>query len=357
MKKNSYLRSYFLRMKFLRRNMKLSLRFNHLIILGLIAIASITWMVSCQHATENLSTYPKVCFDTKILFIFQNSCAMSGCHTTGSSEVRYDFSYYEGIMDAVVPFSPSKSPAYQAITAIWGESAMPPSQPISEENRTLIRLWIEQGAEKDPSCSTTTGGGGVDSAYYNARACFQRDIYPIILTNCNMSPCHDGKSSYDGEILFGLNDYTSIRGLTVPKYPNSSSLYHVITGGGDNAMPPAPYNPLKIAEIDSIYNWILYGALNENCGNKCDTAVAATYSGIVSPIINKYCYGCHHGANAAKGFHLETYDDVKAAALNGKLVGSLKGQSPYKLMPQGSSLSSCSIYLIEKWIREGALQN
>jgi hypothetical protein len=46
---------------------------------------------------------------------------------------------------------PNDSEIYKAITKTSGEDKMPPDQPLSADNRTLIRLWIEQGA-KETTC-------------------------------------------------------------------------------------------------------------------------------------------------------------------------------------------------------------
>ncbi len=324
------------------------------ILVAVFAGVSFTFL-SCRHQAENLYSYPQVCFQTQIMPIFQNSCAMSGCHN-GSSETGFDFTSYDGIFASVVPGNPLKSPSYQAITTIWGESAMPPKQPLSEENRTLIRLWIEQGA-MNTTCSATSGTGGTvppaaDSTY-NARACFQRDIFPIIEANCAMSGCHDGKSGGEAR---GLTSYSQIMQIVSPSNPASSRLYRVITRTGEDQMPPSPNKPLSIAQVDSIYSWISYGALNENCGSLCDTAAAVTFSGTVWPVIQTYCYGCHSGTNAQKGQHLENYQDVYTAASNGKLMGVLTANG-YALMPPAGALSSCEINQIQKWIANGSPNN
>ena len=54
---------------------------------------------------------------------------------------------------------------------------------------------------------------------------------------------------------------------------------------------------LTIAEIDSIGQWISYGALNENCGEVCDTINPVTFSGTIWPVMQTSCTGCHSGAS------------------------------------------------------------
>jgi hypothetical protein len=92
--------------------------------LGLITIlTSVSWISSCTHDAK-INDIPPVCFEGDVLPIFLNTCAISGCHDRSGD---------------------------QAIIATWGEGKMPPDQPLSLENRTIIRIWIEQGA-KDTKC-------------------------------------------------------------------------------------------------------------------------------------------------------------------------------------------------------------
>ena len=58
---------------------------------------------------------------------------------------------------------------------------------------------------------------------------------------------------------------------------------------------------------------------------------------------------------------LSTYTGVKDAATIGSLVGAVKYDkltTGFSAMPQGApKLSDCDISLIQKWVREGALNN
>ena len=65
---------------------------------------------------------------------------------------------YSEIRNGVVPGNPDGSRIYQSIIAKW-EDKMPPNQPLSLENRTKIRIWIEQGAAPT-TCTDTTRAGG-----------------------------------------------------------------------------------------------------------------------------------------------------------------------------------------------------
>jgi hypothetical protein len=54
-------------------------------------------------------------------------------------------------MKSVTAGNADKSEAYQAITSAF--ESMPPDNPLPINKRTIIRLWIEQGA-KETSCGT-----------------------------------------------------------------------------------------------------------------------------------------------------------------------------------------------------------
>jgi hypothetical protein len=114
----------------------------------LIIFTSISWITSCNHDAD-ISNLPEMCFDRDVLPIFSNNCAISHCHD-GGGEV-FSLNSYAQIMNSVTPYKPEKSNSYTAITSTWGVGRMPPDKPLSQEKRTIIRLWIEQGANETSS--------------------------------------------------------------------------------------------------------------------------------------------------------------------------------------------------------------
>ena len=104
-----------------------------------------SWITSCTHKTD-ISGLPEVCFFRDVLPIYANNCAISDCHDGNGRESGRALNNYADIRNTVAPGDPNGSRSYQAIIKTWGENRMPPSQPLSLENRTLIRVWIEQGA-------------------------------------------------------------------------------------------------------------------------------------------------------------------------------------------------------------------
>jgi hypothetical protein len=110
----------------------------------LLVFTMVSWITSCTHDAK-ITDLPEVCFARDVLPIFATSCAISGCHDGGGHEGRA-LNNYDNISRSVVPGNPNGSNLYQTITDSWGFNRMPPNQPLSLENRTIIRIWIEQGA-------------------------------------------------------------------------------------------------------------------------------------------------------------------------------------------------------------------
>jgi hypothetical protein len=121
----------------------------------LLILTTVSWISSCTHTTD-ITGLPEVCFERDVLPIFQNSCSMNHCHRSGGES---SLSTYNDIIRHVVPGNAQKSGIYQVITSAWGMNRMPPSTPLSIDNRQIIRLWIEQGATNPvcpPAVATTS---------------------------------------------------------------------------------------------------------------------------------------------------------------------------------------------------------
>lgn len=93
-------------------------------------------------------------------------------------------------------------------------------------------------------------------------------------------------------------------------------------------------------------------------GNTCDSVTSITYSKIVVPLLQQYCYSCHGGNSPSGGIAMGTYSTDKAMGANGKLYGSINHSSGYSPMPQGMpKLTTCQISSIKKWIDAGMPNN
>jgi hypothetical protein len=90
----------------------------------------------------------------------------------------------------------------------------------------------------------------------------------------------------------------------------------------------------------------------------CSTA-DVTYSNTVLPALQSNgCIGCHTGSAPSGNISLDSYANVKAQALNGKLYGSINFMAGYSAMPKGGSkMNNCTISKIKAWVDAGALNN
>jgi hypothetical protein len=116
------------------------------ILSGLI-LSLVTLMIpSCTHDPVGIELIKDtVCFDTQVMPILVGACKT--CHD-GSGEGFSMTSYTDIYNNYVTPYNPRKSKLYQVITDVNGGNMMPPSPnlPVSQENRTIIEVWIAQGA-------------------------------------------------------------------------------------------------------------------------------------------------------------------------------------------------------------------
>jgi hypothetical protein len=247
----------------------------------------------------------------------------------------------------VTPGKPYSSSLYQAIIGSGGGNRMPPSAPLSLENRTIISVWIEQGANLTTCNDTTTTGGG--GTVGTLRACYSRDIQPVLSSHCAMTGCHDISTHTD----YVFYSYSSTMGAVSPGNPNGSKLYQVLFASGEEKMPPTSKPQLTTAQIDSIRNWISYGALDQTCAITCDTINPVTFSGTIWPIMQSSCTGCHGGAG---GVTFSNYADVSALAASGALMNAINGNGVSR-MPPGGPFTTCRIRQFQIWVNNGHLNN
>jgi hypothetical protein len=291
--------------------------------------------------------------------VLKNSCGKAGCHDDISSEGgNFLVTSYESILKAVKPGNAKGSRLYKVITNINSDNLMPPDQPLSEQQRMLIEIWIEQGAlnEKCSSGSSSSSSGGPTSD----SVCFKQIILPMIVSNCAMPACHDGLSSGEEDELSALNSHTTIiSGGVVPYYPEESSVYLTVISEGEDVMPPLPKTPLTPAQKALLYKWIADGALNSDCPNaNCDTTGTIGYTAQIKPIMDNNCVSCHNDASTSGGVNLDGYSNVQlygSTLRSGTpiLLGVIRQMSGFKIMPPGSKLDDCTIRKIELWIGQG----
>jgi hypothetical protein len=109
----------------------------------ILIISVISCLLACTHSAK-INDFPEICFTSDILPVFSNNCSISTCHD-GTGRSRLILNNYQDIKNRIVPGNADRSRLYKAIIG-KGEGLMPPDKPLSIENRTKIRIWIEQGA-------------------------------------------------------------------------------------------------------------------------------------------------------------------------------------------------------------------
>lgn len=92
-------------------------------------------------------------------------------------------------------------------------------------------------------------------------------------------------------------------------------------------------------------------------GSNCDS-VKGAYATEILPVINVQCRSCHNTSFASGGVNLEGFTNIQNAALNGKLIQSLKHESGVSPMPQSApKLDDCTLKAFEDWKNAGAPNN
>jgi len=80
-----------------------------------------------------------------------------------------------------------------------------------------------------------------------------------------------------------------------------------------------------------------------------DTPISYTQS--IKPIINQYCLSCHAGKRPKAKLDLSTYENLKKAIENKKLIERINNKK--KPMPKGGLMPLEKRKLIESWVKEG----
>ncbi len=97
---------------------------------------------SCKHDGIPADQMTPVAF-ADVQQVYFGYC--TSCHSGGNGGgSRLDFTTYEGILRTVSKGNSSNSKSYQAMINTF--QIMPPKGAVPTSQRTLIRLWIDQGA-------------------------------------------------------------------------------------------------------------------------------------------------------------------------------------------------------------------
>lgn len=214
---------------------------------------------SCVHEPIGLANLDTVCFETQVLPIFTSSCALSGCHDATTKRARFDATSYASIIKFVTPGNAGNSNIYSVISSANSSDMMPPSghNPLTEQERTYIEVWIDQGA-KDTQCSNDSTASDSTIVTSNCDTIgtmsFTTQVMPIISANCVV--CHGTGQTYN------LSNYTGVSSVANTKVSNTSMLLGVINH--ESGFPAMPQSEGELSYCDRriIELWVEQGALN-----------------------------------------------------------------------------------------------
>lgn len=186
---------------------------------------------------------------------------------------------------------------------------------------------------------------------------FEKDILPILVSNCAFSGCHDAGTAKKNVILTSYQNLSNSQVVT-PGDLGNSDLYERITETDLNKRMPLGRPALSNDQVMKIQNWILAGALDNSCDEiSCDTSTVS-YAIHIQPIIENSCVGCHRPQSLGGGIDLSTYTGVKAEANTMRLLKVITYAPGFKKMPLGGNqLPGCEINKIRAWINAGSPNN
>ena len=200
---------------------------------------------SCKHEPVFPADTDTVCFKEHILPILQTSCGISGCHDNATASEGFIATSYESVTEAVNPGDAGGSLLYRVITDINAENFMPPDSPLTAQQRSLIQIWIAQGAANNScqvsSCDTT---GAIQ---------FSTQVWPAIQNNC--TGCHNSSQSTGG---VNLDSYQQVKYYSETLHNGTPIIVGVIKYiNGFSNMPPS--GKLDDCTIRKIELWIDQG--------------------------------------------------------------------------------------------------
>lgn len=184
---------------------------------------------------------------------------------------------------------------------------------------------------------------------------FQNNIAPLLNSMCATEDCHDAVNPEDD---VQLTDYSHIMEQISAGNPGNSDLYEAITDdNSEDRMPPADSPQLTSDQIQMIQTWIVQGAQNNSCQEDCNPA-DFSFATNIQPVVSAYCQGCHGGSNPDGDLLLESYDQIKTVALDGRLMDALNATNGASLMPDNTTgLPECNISNFQNWVNAGAPNN
>ena len=300
---------------------------------------------SCRHDSV-ISQLSPIDFNAQILPIIQSNCAYSGCHDGLGEERRINLTSYDNIMKIVVPGKPYSSRLYTSLIDVYG-NIMPPRGPLTEGQRMLIKVWIEQGAKNTIDTSqhiVTCDTNNITLA---------NKINTILNDNC--LSCHSNANAASLGLGIKLQDSADIATWS-PRI--IGAIQHK---QGFFAMPKEQPQ-LDSCKIIQIAIWIR--KLNvKDTTNPSVLAGYACFSRDILPIIQSSCSmagtTCHN-STGEESLPLLNYNDVRQIVIpghpgNSSLYVVITNPSEnFMPPPPYSPLPQANIDSIYSWILQGA---
>lgn len=202
---------------------------------------------SCKHEvpTPALPCDPgTVDFSRDILPLLNSRCGM--CHSPDNPADGVVLTSYNAVMnsDVVEAVDPGESDLWERITETDPDKVMPkpPASPLSQEQKDLIRKWIEQGAQ-NISCDN-----GCDTSVVTWTATIQ----PLINSRC--VGCHQGASPGGG---INLSTYSGVSSIAA-----NGSLMGAVQHQPSFSPMPKNQPQMPACDIAKLRIWVAGGALN-----------------------------------------------------------------------------------------------
>ena len=185
-----------------------------------------------------------VYFENDIFPLIISTCATTDCHGTVNPQDDIVFKDYASIIEngKIKPGNPEGSKLFKVINEDEPQDRMPPesNEPLSPEQISKIRKWIEQGALNnscDEGCDTTN-------------VTFSQNVWPVIENKC--FGCHSGNDP-GGSIY--LRNYTDVAAVV-----NNGKLWGAVNHEDGFTAMPKNLPKLPECELVAIRIWIEEGA-------------------------------------------------------------------------------------------------
>ena len=203
----------------------------------------LTYSTACQHQPYVLPISqrtgdPSLCFERDIQPIFVSQCAKSGCHDSITHKKGYTLDNYDNIVKkGIVPGNSAASKIYMSVTGST-ESMMPEdAAPLTDNQITLLKKWIDAGAIKDNNCTLPCDS---NNFAYNAY------IQPLLNQYC--TSCHSGSNPQGNLLLVSYgNAKYAVENRNLVKCINYINGYAGMPKGGLH---------LSQCEIRQIEKWV-----------------------------------------------------------------------------------------------------